>query len=220
MYVRDLFLSLRRRWYLLPVVVLLAVGCAALAADRVAPTYRTSASVVLVPPETTLGETGNPYLFLGGLQQSVDVLSRTLGSEYVRESIMSSVSDGSYDVSSDVTTSAPIVYTTSEAETPEAADRLLTVVLSQVPRVLSQLQQSVSVRPKSRITTQVIARSERPEKVQRGQYRAVVLAFGAAFTLGLLLVGLLDGLLVRRRGSRGAALVLAARAIRRRSGSG
>ena len=84
MYVRDLFLSLRRRWYLLPVVLMATVACAMVSADRVGPTYRSSATVVLVPPETTLGETGNPYLFLGGLQQSVDVLSRTVGSEYVR----------------------------------------------------------------------------------------------------------------------------------------
>lgn len=218
MYIRDLFSSLCRRWYLVPVVVLLAVGGALLTADRVAPTYRASASVVLVPPETTLADTGNPYLFLGGLQQSVDVLSRTLGSEYIRETIKAQAPGGSYDVSSDVTTSAPIVLVTSEASSPEAADRLLSRVLGQVPHVLSRLQQSLSVRQKSQITTQVIARSQEPEKIQRGQYRAMVLAIGASLALGVLLVSLLDGLLLRRRGTR--SLVMAPRVVRGQGGGG
>ncbi len=199
MYVRDLLQTVRRRWYLVPLVIAAAIGCGLLALDHVGPQYRGSASVVLVPPETTLQTTGNPYLFLGGLEQSVDVLSRTMGSQRVRESIKDDVPAGDYTITSDVSTSAPIVLVETEASSADGAELLLSHVLLVAPTVLSQLQSDLDVPKNAKITTQVIARSTKPLAVQKTRYRLTFVAGGAGFTLGLLLVFLLDGLLLRRR---------------------
>ena len=52
---RDTVHAFRRRWYLVLVVVAAAVGLATLTATRVGPTYRATASVLLVPPDSTQG---------------------------------------------------------------------------------------------------------------------------------------------------------------------
>ncbi|QCW50794.2 hypothetical protein FE634_10910 [Nocardioides dongxiaopingii] len=200
MFVRDVFKALVRRWYLVPLVLAMTAGGVAAALSQVGPTYRSTASVVLVPPETTLGVTGNPYLFLGGLEQSVDVLSRTLSSQEVRAQVRDAAgTDRDYEVVGDVATSAPIVLATAEGGSAAEADRLLDAVLDAVPEVLAKLQDDLGVKPGAQIDTQVIARTDEPEVVQKTRLRLAVLAAGAGGVLGLLVVLALDGVLLRRR---------------------
>jgi uncharacterized protein involved in exopolysaccharide biosynthesis len=202
MFLREVVAALLRRWYLFPVVLVVAGASAAAALSQVGPVHRATASVVLVPPETTLAETGNPYLFLGGLEQSVDVLSRTVDSQRVREEVEEAEPGGSYEVVADTSTSAPIVLITAEAGSAADADRLLDRVLEIVPRELAALQDDLGVAQRARITTQTVARTDRPETVQRTRYRLTVLAAGLGGVLGLMLVVTVDGLLLRRRRRR------------------
>lgn len=200
MYLTELAQSLRRRWYLLLAVTVLAVATTTFVVSRLPATYRANASIVLVPPETTLGDTGNPYLFLGGLEQSVDVLSRDLGSEQVRDQMaQKGGASASYTVTPDFTTSAPIVLVTTEASSADAADAMLDAVVAQVPVSLTRLQEALAVSGSAQITTQLIARSEEPEIVMSGRYRAMVMIGGALMVGGVLLVAAVDGLLRRRR---------------------
>lgn len=200
MYLTELAQSLRRRWYLLLAVTVLAVVATTLIVSRLPATYRASASIVLVPPETTLGDTGNPYLFLGGLEQSVDVLSRDLGSEQVRDQMAEKGgSSASYTVTPDLTTSAPIVLVSTEASSADAADAMLDAVVAQVPVSLTRLQEALAVSGSAQITTQLIARSEKPRTVMSGRYRATVMVGGALLVGGVLFVAMVDGLLRRRR---------------------
>lgn len=200
MYLTELAQSLKRRWYLLLAVTVLAVIATTFIVSRLPATYRANASIVLVPPETTLGDTGNPYLFLGGLEQSVDVLSRDLGSEQVREQMaQQGGSAASYTVTPDYTTSAPIVLVTTEASSAAAADAMLDAVVDQVPVSLARLQTALAVSGSAQITTQLIARSEKPETVMSGRYRAMVMVGGALMVADVLFVAMVDGLLRRRR---------------------
>ncbi len=213
MFVREVVAAMLRRWYLLPLVLVAAAACSGLALSQVAPVHRATASVVLVPPETTLGETGNPYLFLGGLEQSVDVLSRTVDSQRVREEIDDAVPAGSYEIAGDTSTSAPIVLVTTEAGTAAEADRLLDEVLEVMPRELAVLQDDLGVDGRAQITTQTVARTDRPEAVQRTRYRFTVLAATGGVVLGLLVVLTVDGLLLRRRRRRPPDVAVAVAAL-------
>lgn len=199
MYVRDLGGVLRRRWQLV-VAALLLTGCLGVAmAQVVTADYRTSASVVLVPPETTLGETGNPYLFLGGLDQSVDVVARTLNSGATRTLIAdASPSGATYTAVADFTTSAPIILVTTEAKSPEEATELLAVVVEQVSNNLLVLQSDIGVVPPSRIGSQVVARND-PEALQKPRLRRIAVASIGVLMVLLVLVVAADSLLARRR---------------------
>lgn len=172
------------------------------AASAIAPTYEAKASLVLVPPETTTGHSGNPYLFLGGLQQSVDVLTRALSADNIRESVAKTAPSGAYDVTADVSTSAPIVLISAKAPTSDAAQALLTAVESQVPVTLRELQNSLSVRPGAQITSMVVTNDEAPKAIQKARYRTIVMVGVGTLGLGFLMIAVLDGLLQRRSARR------------------
>lgn len=198
MYLRELGRLLRRRWPFV-VVALLISGCLAAVLLRVvAADYRTSASVVLVPPETTLGDTGNPYLFLGGLDQTVDVLARSLNNGDARAAIESVTPvDAGYTADADFTTSAPIILVTAEAKRAEDATYLLNAVLARVTQNLVELQSDVGVPARSQIGSQVVARDE-PEALQKPRLRQVALVTIASLVALILLIAAVDSLLARR----------------------
>ena len=199
MFLRELARVLRRRWQFLIVALLLAAGVAFLMLRVVAADYRTSASVVLVPPETTLGDTGNPYLFLGGLDQTVDVLARSLNNGDARAAIEDATPiGGGYTADADFTTSAPIILVTTEATTADEASALLDVVLERVTRNLNELQSDVGVPPRSQIGSQVVARDE-PEALQKPRLRQVGIITIASLLALLLLIAAVDSVLARRR---------------------
>lgn len=205
MYVRDMMRSLLRRWYLVAMALVLSAGAAYGLAQAVRPTYKASASVVLVPPETTLGDTGNPYLFLGGLDQTVDVLARSMNSGATRNDIKREVPDGDFAATADFTTSAPIIVAEAEDTSAAGADRLLDVVLARVSDNLAALQADLSVQSKAQISDQVVSRSAKPEVMQKARYRQVVMGALGVLLVLLLPVAVVDSLLQRRRIRRAQA---------------
>lgn len=198
MHMRDTLDVLRRRWYLVLLAVLISIGLVSLLATRLEPAYRATASVVLVPPDSTVGEAGNPYLFLGGLSQSVDVLSRSVNSETTRNKVEDLAPSGHYETVADATTSAPILVVTTEDSSGDGAMNLLAAVLAQVPTSLSELQDQVGVASNARITSQVVTASDEPEVAQKARVRSLAMVGIAALGVGLLITGLVDGLLARR----------------------
>lgn len=202
MYLRDLGESLFRRWYLMIVGVVIAAGLATIAANSIAPTYQAKSSLVLVPPETTTGTSGNPYLFLGGLQQSVDVLTRALGADNIRAEVAKRAPAGTYDVTADFGTSAPILLIEAKDSTSNGAQLLLDSVKKQVPLTLGDLQESLGVKTGSQITSVVVTTDDKPQPIQKGRYRAIALVGVMALGLGFLAIGAIDGLLLARTGRK------------------
>lgn len=199
----DVGRALKRRWYLVNAAVVVAAFTMAGLMNVLPADYRTSASVVMVPPESTLGETGNPYLFLGGLDQLVDVVARSMNDGLARSSIEDFTPPGAaYTATADFTTSAPIILVTAEASTPQQATDLLEVVVEQVSKNLGDLQGDVGVPPRSVIGSQVVARND-PEALQKPRLRQIAVATIAILMLMLTLVAVLDSVLIRRRQDKG-----------------
>jgi len=205
MYLRDLGKSLIRRWYFVIVGIGVTAGLSVFAANYLVPTYEARASLVLVPPATTIGKTGNPYLFLGGLQQSVDVLTRALDAESVRREVAVAAPTGEYKVEVDFASSAPIILVTANDSSSAGAQRLLDSTVRQAPVTLGDLQESIGVRAGALITTMVVSIDEKPKPVQTARYRTIALVTAASLFLAFMAIGLFDGLLLRRRGRKAAA---------------
>lgn len=204
MFLRDLYTSAKRRWYFVLTGLLLTAGMA-LGVFRMTPvSYEATASVALIPPPTAVISGDNPFLYMGGLEQALGVLTVKINSDSVREPIERVESNTSYAAARDASTSGPIVMLSSKGPTPESAISTLNRVLAAIPAALESLQDELKLPAAARITLLNLATDREATLAAEGRTRSVVvvLALGSAATL--LLTGLADKLLIRRKGARGA----------------
>jgi hypothetical protein len=199
MNLRDLLGAVRRRWYVVIVGLLLTAGMCVGATKLVPVEYTAGSSVLLLPPNSTVGTGGNPYLSLGGLQGAVDVLGRAMTSEQVVTELTGGSPDETYTFEADATTSGPLLVLAVKSRSSDGALGLMQSVLDRAPTVLRDLQTEVNAPTESLITMSVIAQDSTVEVDRKSQLRAliVVLAVGLALTF---FATLLFDTAVRRRG--------------------
>lgn len=199
MYLKDLAASLLRRWYLFLVALILgAMACLAVV-RMVGPTYEQAAGIVLMPPKNPADPTANRYLELSSLSQAVDVLVRSLGNDATRAEVARSAEGGDYTTAPDATTSAPIVVITATAKTPAAVTATLGAVMQRVPLNLSDLQAGLDISGANRITSVVVSQDTKPTTVRKAMMRAGAATTVLVLVLLTVLIGALDGFLLRRR---------------------
>lgn len=199
MYLRDLMRSLVRRWYLV-FTGLVLTGVAAVCLFNTLPvSYHSGASMLLLPPQTATGKDGNPFLQLGGLNQAVDVLTRTLTSDQERKPLLKENPGATFTIAADGTTSGPIFIATSTASTGAESTKMMNDVVAAVPVALATIQSGLSVKPLSQINMVVISQDQKPmlDSKTRIQALAGIIAVGIALTI--IITGLIDGLLGSRR---------------------
>ena len=198
MLLHDLGRGLLRRWYFVVIGVLLTACGAVLLSSMVPPMHRATARVVLIPPPSLVSTDGNPYLFLGGLEQALGVLTVKLSSEATSEQILQEHPDGSYTAVKDATSPGPIMLITAESESPESTLQVLDAVLRVVPENLENMQDQLNIPGQSRITALTIVREDATTTVLQGQLRAVLAGVALGLSMTVLLTGLLDRLLTSR----------------------
>lgn len=204
MYLSELLTSCLRRWPIFLACLLVSGGLFYLAVDQVKPTYASKASIVLVPPTSREDPTANRYLGLGGLKQSVDVLVGSMSSDQMTSRLEKQVPGASFEVVSDLASSAPILDITATSDSPRAAAAMLRAVLDRVPSTLDELQNSVSIAPDNRIAEVVLSADKAPKTVEKTRYRLLGVLGVVLLLASALLVAALDGLLLRRSRRRGA----------------
>ncbi|WP_110182142.1 hypothetical protein [Nocardioides solisilvae] len=207
MYLRDVFVICLRRWPLLLLALVLSAGAVYAAAQRVPPSYRSEAAVVLVPPRNAEFPEQNRFLELGGLKQTADILVRSMSSSSTAEEIEAEVPDAEYTVLPDFATSAPVITLEATHEDPELAEATLRLLLERLPADLVELQESVNIRPSQQITQVVIHADDEAEPVLRAKVQVLSLLAAALLLVSVLAVALVDSLLrsrsTRRRSRKG-----------------
>ena len=206
MFLREIVATLRRRWYLTIVGLTATAGLCFAAMSLVPPSYGATGSIVLLPPASSVVAGGNPYLQLGGLDQVVAVLVRSLGSQASMEAVAASVPNGSYEVAPDYATSGPILVITADNKSPEATLATLNDVIDMASPSLAALQESVGIAPASRITAHVLTSDNQPEVSRKAQIRALIVAAGIGLLGSALVIALVDSWMLRRRAGREDAL--------------
>jgi len=191
--------ALLRRWYLTLVGLLATAGVAFGVMQLVPPTYETEANVVLLPPPSSVGEGGNPYLYLGGLDQAADIVTRSLTSDQSRTRILDALGHADFDVLPDWATSGPVLIVTARGATPDEADELRLAVLNTLPTTLLSLQDTLDVPTEARISSMVLTADDEPTTVRKSQLRAVMAATAVAAVAVVMLIGLIDGLMAPKR---------------------
>jgi uncharacterized protein involved in exopolysaccharide biosynthesis len=199
MYLRDLLRSLGRRWYFVLVGLAVTAGLC-VAAFRVIPvSYNSEASVVLLPPKTSTEPNGNPFLYLGGLSQAVDVLTRTINSDATAKPLLKANPGSKFTIAADATTTGPIILITSTAPTAARAQAMTASVLTAVPLALDSIQSELSVKPQSQISVMTIAVDEKGKLDAKVRTQSLIGIGAVGAMLTILLTGLIDGLLRSRR---------------------
>ncbi|NMR28211.1 hypothetical protein [Crystallibacter degradans] len=198
MFLRDLALSLARRWYFVVLGIALTVLLGVLAHRTVPLSYQATASVVLIPPPTTIASGDNPYLYLGGLEQALGVLAVTLNSPAVADPLLVENEGTSFETGRDVDTAGPIMQLSASGDSEQSTLAVLDAVLAAVPETLTNLQDDLSVPENSRISVLTLAVDEAPTTANREQLQAVLLAVACGGAGTLLLVRLLDAFLLKR----------------------
>ena len=199
MRLTETLASLGRRWYVVVVGLAVTMGMGFLVDVKVPSTFQAEGSILLMPPDSTVGAAGNPYLYLGGLNQALDVLVRRVSAVEVADPILANYPDSTYTVDPDRTTSSPIVIVTAEAPSNETAIKLMDDVLKSVLVTLNTMQDEANVKQILRIHGKdlVLDKEATTKTKTKLQLLIVVVAGGTIGTF--LLAGLLDGWMIERR---------------------
>ena len=174
-----------RRWYVVLVCLVLVSGGAYTLSSRAAPAYQSTATVVLLPPAAVVTAEGNPYLFMGGLDQALSILAVKLNSAEVAQPLTSG--GETYEVVKDPSGAGPLVRITAEAPSAEASEQVRDAVLEQLPIHLRELQARLGVAENSQITAMTIVQSDVPAVSMKEQLRMLLAAcaVGLALTAGI-----------------------------------
>lgn len=202
MKLRTIGRAIVRRWYVFVGGLLAVAGLAYALYGAVPVDYKATASVVLLPASSSVGAGGNPYLFLGGLSQAMDVLTRRLSAPDLSEQMIRAHAPSSYTVAPDVTSGSSIILVTVKARSGADASAVLAAVLADIPSELTSMQDELKVPNASRISSMQVAPSSTPTVDAKPRIQTVAAASVAGVVGVLALTALTDGLLLRRRARR------------------
>ncbi|WP_104174572.1 hypothetical protein [Arthrobacter sp. Y81] len=204
MFLRDLYASAKRRWYFV-LAGLLVTAAMSFWVFRVAPvTYEATANVALIPPPTAVISGDNPFLYMGGLDQAMGVLTVKLNSDSVRSAIEDEFPGAEYATERDATTSGPIVRVKVAGDSTATTLEVLNRVLDVMPATLSSLQDELSLPQASRISLLTLGIDKETTLVSEARTRALLVVASLGMAGTLLLTGLADKRLIRRRGKKHA----------------
>lgn len=205
MKLRTLGRALLRRWYAALAGLLAVAGLAYVLYGAVPVDYKASGSVVLLPPSKSVGAGGNPYLFLNGLGQAMDVLTRRLTAPDVSERLMRDFPEATYTAAPDVTSGSSILVVAVKSRDSGVSARALRAVLDSVPAELAAMQVALAVPSEARIGSMPVADPAPPIADGKPRLQAVAAASMVGAVGVLMLTALLDGLLLRRAARRSEA---------------
>ncbi|HET6209818.1 MAG TPA: hypothetical protein VFD94_05525 [Jatrophihabitans sp.] len=195
----DLPRIMLQRWYFTLIGLLITLLLCGMAAIAVPVKYQAKAQILLLPPKTSVGTGGNPYLALGGLQAASDVLARAMSDGKTFQLLRSQGVTGTYTVARDLTTSGPILLVVADDSSPAGALNTLSGILAQAAPRLSQLQDDLNVPANTRLTSNVFTQDSVAGIQRKSQIRAVLVGFAGGVFLTIMLVSAADSVLSRRR---------------------
>lgn len=202
MFLQDLFASLKRRWYFIVVGILITAAVAYFAYGETPVKYQATGSVALVPPPTAVISGDNPFLYMGGLEQALGVLTVKLNSPEVKRPILEQFPDIEYTTTRDPSTNGPIVLVSVTGSTSAETLGALEEVLAAVPANLGVLQDTLKLSQESKMTSMPLSSDEKATVNNSARTRTLLFVAAAGAAATLLLTGQLDKILLRRRSAK------------------
>lgn len=206
MWLRDMIFGLWRRWYLVVAFLLVTLGLCFLAKQAMPATYRAQGSLVLMPPQAIVGPEGNPYLFLGGMGQALDILAAEVSAADTAKPILDAHPGISFVAEPDRGSSGSVIRVSVEGTNRTQVKAALKDVVALVPATLTGMQDVQKVPAASRIGLMTLVVEDEPTEDSKAATVTVLMAGGGGAALSVLLTGFIDGrLLARKQRDRAAA---------------
>ncbi|MFJ2617887.1 hypothetical protein [Glutamicibacter sp. NPDC087344] len=202
MFVNDMLRSLIHRWYIVLAGILATAGMVYGAYVMTPVTYQAQATVILLPPEKSVAEGDNPYLYLGGLGQALNVLVISMNSAESQKELVGEQTGVGYALEQDTTTTGPIINITAVAPDSGTTMAILDQVVAQVPKTLVGLQDQLEVQANAQIGIMTLSKDAAPEEQNKKQLQLMAIAAGVGGVGTLLLAAAVDKLLTRRGAKR------------------
>jgi capsular polysaccharide biosynthesis protein len=200
----ELLGALRRHWILLFLGVLLTGGLSVGSYMVTKPVYEITATVLLLPPASAVTAAGNPYLQLGGLRQTVDLVGVALSDQNTKTELEAISKDVEYTVAADSQTSSPILVVDVTDSSPEGATRIRDLLVARIPQRLQTMQEGLNVLSANRVTTTVLTSDDEAKEVGRNRLRAAVVVGLGGLALTLAFISLWDARRPRKAAPRKA----------------
>ena len=184
--------ALRRHWILLLIGLLVTGGLSAGSYLSTKPTYEITATILLLPPASAVAAAGNPYLQLGGLRQTVDLMGVALSDQSTRQELQAISNDVDYTVAADSQTSSPILLIDVKDSTQAGATRIRDVLVSRIPERLKSMQEDLNVVEVNRVTSTLLTSDNEAKEVGHNRLRSVVVVALAGIAVTLAFIALWD----------------------------
>jgi hypothetical protein len=211
-YLAELILAAGRRWYVLVAGLLLTAGVIVIALRLIPITYDVKSSILLLPPQISVAETGgNPFLGLGGLEVVAGVLSKSLTDSDSVESIAPADGTAEYTVQQDASVDGSVLEVTVSDRTAAGAFDTLDAVHALATERLKELQDSVAATAESQVRMMVITNNTVAEPNAAALGRTLIVLTAACLVVTLLLAVFVDAAVRRRHAVRAAKPVAAER---------
>lgn len=199
MFLYSLGQGLLRRWYCVLAGVLMTAVAGLLTMVVVPSTYQATSTAVLLPPASLVGADGNPYLYMGGLDQVLTVLTVRLNSTEVTEPTLQGLDKASFTVEKDPTTPGPIMLITATGDSQQNAMRLMEKVVQIVPDNLVLMQDQLRIPAFSRVEVMTVVQDESAELLLKDQLRLLLAVVAVGLALTVLATAVLDRGLTNRK---------------------
>ncbi len=183
-----------RRWYVVALGLLIAVGGSLITWMSVPASYERSASMLMMPGQATLPEeSSNPYLFLGGLGTAADILTRAAVSDDAVTALADEFPpDTEVSIARDFSTSAPVIRITATSRLDSEAQVVVERATAVVTETLRDLQADQRVAVGQRIRIQVLFADDEGTLQQKTRILVTVGVGGGIALLSILAASITD----------------------------
>jgi uncharacterized protein involved in exopolysaccharide biosynthesis len=199
--------ALGRRWYVLIAGLLITAGFVVLALRFVPLAYDVKASILLLPPTSSVTvtgktQTGNPFLYLGGLDVVAGVLERSVTDSESVQSIIPRGSKAKYTVQQDAAVSGSVLQVQASDTSPAGAFSTLNSVVDLATTKLQTLQNEVQAKPSDQVRLLVITNNTVAVPDYASLIRLLIVVAAAGIVLTLFVAVFIDAAVRRRRSRR------------------
>jgi len=197
--------AMRRRWYLVGLLLLLTFAGIAYLGHKPGPYQAVSQVVFLASKDASKTSGYNAYLSFGqSLSVTADLVRRDVMDPRTAMQLASQGFTGAYQVADDPATSGPVLDITVIASSKAETEQTLQAVTNEIGVKLNELQANVN--QYNKITGLTISFDPTPSLYTSKKVRPLVVVLGLGLVLSIAIPLAVDAAILRRRanGTRGA----------------
>jgi hypothetical protein len=202
MWLRDMVFSLWRLWYVVLAGLMATAFVCYFLNQSVPASYKAQGSIVMMPPSSTVGPDGNPFLFLGGMSQALDILAAKISAEEIAKPIVDPFPGTAYVAEPDRSTSGSVLLISVTSGNPSDVMDVLNSSVAAVPVVLKKMQDAQNIPEESRLGLMTLVVDKEPQEETKTRTASVLGAGGLGAALTVLLTGFIDGRILAHRQRR------------------